>query len=243
VDAPTALLHIFFERLPHFTGIHHFHACMVRFTRTGLANLCGLPRLARLQIILCSIPKSQWVNLLLPSHLVEIHLGYGPNFLVRLPYCIPTFPRMRKLTLRAMRTEDDREPRRAALVLPILPNFPGVTKFVMEGHWGSWGDQFGLGAHDLLPMLREYNGPAQMLRIFLNRATLARLTLNTLGESRITHVLQRNLRSNDILSLTATSSPLDVASFSPLFGILPHLTNLSIIISYGHWDNQSSQVQ
>ncbi|KAJ7304778.1 Fungalysin metallopeptidase-domain-containing protein [Mycena albidolilacea] len=241
VNMQTALLRIFFKRLPHFTGIHHFHACMVRFTRTGLANVCGLPRLARLQIILCSIQKSQWVNLLLPTHLVEMHLGYGPNFLVQLSYRIPSLPRMRKLMLRAMRTEDDREPRRGSLVLPILSKFPGVTNFVMEGNWGGWGDQFGLGAHDLLPMLREYDGPPQMLRIFLNRATLARLTLNSLGESQITDVLQRNLRSSNILSFTATSSPLDVASFSSLFSILPHLTNLSIIISYGHWDNQTSQ--
>jgi hypothetical protein len=116
----------------------------------------------------------------------------------------------------------------------------------MEGRWGRWDDQFELGAHDLLPMLREYDGPAEMLRIFLNRATFARLTLNTntfYWQSRITDVLQGTLPSNTVFSLTDTSSPLDVTAFHSLFNIFRHLTALNITISYGYWDNPTSQVQ
>ncbi|KAJ7868816.1 hypothetical protein B0H14DRAFT_2729023 [Mycena olivaceomarginata] len=265
VDAPTALLNIFFERLPHFAGIHHFHAYIVHFTETGLENLCGLPGLTHLQIILCRIPEPldcaslqlprvtsfgirhvlrpptfcQWVGLLRPTHLVEMHLGFGPHLLMKIPNRIPSFPHVRKLTLYAVPTGETMGPNRGPRVLPILPKFPGVTNFVMEGRWGRWDDQFELGAHDLLPMLREYDGPAEMLRIFLNRATLARLTLNTntfYWQSRITDVLQGTLPSNNVFSLTATSSPLDVTAFHSLFNIFPYLTALNITISYGYWD-------
>ncbi|KAJ7791742.1 hypothetical protein B0H14DRAFT_2624716 [Mycena olivaceomarginata] len=103
-DVVTALLAAFFERLPQFTSIQYFHAYMVRFKQTGLANLCLLPVLSRLEIILgtivepidChslhlgritrfqlrharhSIPHfDSWMCLLRPTQLVEMYLGFG----------------------------------------------------------------------------------------------------------------------------------------------------------------------
>ncbi|KAF7345829.1 L-aminoadipate-semialdehyde dehydrogenase [Mycena venus] len=165
-DTPTALLDIFFERLPHFAGIHHFHAYMVHFTQIGLANLCGLPRLTRLQIIQCRSPEpldcsslelprirafelqhvlyykpalDLWMRLLRRGQLAEVDLAFAPVCLTRIAQNLPVFSHANKLTLRSLRVGDNLMPPALPSVLPILRKFPNATNFVMEGRWGEKG--------------------------------------------------------------------------------------------------------
>ncbi|KAJ7315359.1 hypothetical protein DFH08DRAFT_1040033 [Mycena albidolilacea] len=202
-DVATALLAAFFERLPRFNSIQYFHAYMVRFKQTGLANLCLLPALSRLEIILGTIvepidchslhlghitsfqlrharhsilPLDSWMRLLRPTKLVEMYLGFGSRLFAAIKHNdIPPFPHVRKLTLQALRVGDRIRPLVVSSVLPILSKFMGVEVFVMKGNWTD-SEHESSRFSDSLPILKEYDGPQEMLSILFSRPTLSHIT-------------------------------------------------------------------
>lgn len=59
---PHMLMNAFFERLPRFTGLRRFYAYVIQFTQMGLANLCGLPALADVELFFCAVAAGEHIN-------------------------------------------------------------------------------------------------------------------------------------------------------------------------------------
>ncbi|KAF7345855.1 hypothetical protein MVEN_01607300 [Mycena venus] len=255
-DVATALLAAFFERLPRFTSIQYFHAYMVRFTQTGLVNLCLLPALSRLEIVLgmmvepidCSSlhlgrvtsfrlqharhssPNvvDSWMRFL-SNQRVEMYLGFGPRLFADTARNIPPFPH-------ALRVGDRLRPLNASPVLPILSKFMGVEVFVMEGSW-SVSDHVPSGFSHFLPMLKEYAGPQDMLPILMSRPTLSHITVDWISWPWTMETLRASQPFNGVVSLTANSSRMNSTEFRFLFKIFPFLSVLSLNVAHAQRDS------
>ncbi|KAF7345859.1 L-aminoadipate-semialdehyde dehydrogenase [Mycena venus] len=266
-DLEIALLTAFFERLPRFTSIQYLHAYLVRFTQTGLANLCLLPALSQLEIVLGTMVEpidcsslhlsrvtsfrlqhtrhsspnvvDSWMRLL-PNQLVEMYLGFGPHLFADIAQNIPPFPHVRKLTLRALRIGDRLNPMNASPVLPpILSKFSGVEVFVMEGYWPV-SDHVPSEFSHLLPIVKEYVGLKDMLPILLSQPTLSLITTGWISWPWIMETLCAPQSFNRVVSLTANSSRMDSTEFRFLFEIFPFLSMLNLNITHGQQDRPNS---
>ncbi|KAJ6563819.1 hypothetical protein B0H19DRAFT_73010 [Mycena capillaripes] len=264
LDMATALLTAFFERLPQFTSIRYLHAYMVRFTQTGLENLCLLPALSRLEIILGTIVEpincyslhldrvtsfqlrhahhsipifDSWMRLLRPTQLVELYLGLGSRLFADItPNDIPPFPHVRKLTLQALRVGYRAGPLSASPALPILSKLMGLEVLVMKGQW-SVSDQVPSGFSDSLPMLKEYEGTQDMLPILLPHPTLSHISADWISWPVIMETLHASQPFNGVVSLTASSSLMNPTEFRFLFEIYPFISELNLNIAHGHRDS------
>ncbi|KAF7358686.1 hypothetical protein MSAN_01207600 [Mycena sanguinolenta] len=254
-NVPTPLLTLFFERLARFISIRYFHGFFVRITQTGLANLCRLPVLTCSDIFVCSALEPldfsalqlqhvtnlyiagavksnnslDWMCILRPTQLIEVHLAFSPQLFTEIAHSMPTWPQVKKLTIGRILLGDTLRPPGIPTVLPVLAKFPGVEKFALEGRWNTW-DWVPSTSHSL-PCLQDYTGPAKVLGIFRAHTGLARASIHGVSSSWITETVQESkTRPLSISSLRITSSPLDIPAFNALFDIFPLMVHLDINI-------------
>ncbi|KAJ7826205.1 hypothetical protein B0H14DRAFT_2817711 [Mycena olivaceomarginata] len=230
-------------------------------------NLCLLPALSRLEIILGTIvepidchslhlgritsfqlrharhsipPLDSWMRLLPPDPTRRNVFRIRSRLFADIKHSdIPPFPHVRKLTLQALRVGDRIRPLIASSVLPILSKFMGVEVLVMEGYW-THSEHGPSGFSGPLPILKEYDGPQEMLPILLSRLTLSHITIGWIDWPWIAEMLHASPPSGSIVSLTASSGPITSADFGFLFKIFPFLSELNLNIGHGQRDSPNS---
>ncbi|KAJ7505897.1 hypothetical protein B0H11DRAFT_361378 [Mycena galericulata] len=252
-DTPYILLAPFFERLARLTGLRKLHVRGVRFTQTGVANLCRLPALTDVRIERWDVYAAEpidtnslklgvscfafrqmvtaedsvdlWVPLLRPAHLRELEMVCSPSRFAETLDTLPPFPHVYQLTI-AMNLST------MSQNLFILSKFPGVQIFSMSG-WGELLDGPGprLQASAILPRLREYSGPYQTLPVFLIKSTLTRLTTGYCMPQDFIAQLQGLRAPENLTSLDATFANLDNAAFDTICAFFTRLTELSVKVA------------
>ncbi|KAJ7934768.1 hypothetical protein B0H13DRAFT_2305220 [Mycena leptocephala] len=192
-DTPYTLLYALFERVPCFTGLKRLFAEHAHFTQTGVTNVCRLPTLSRLDLVLCSVAPGEhidpstlglgvsscllkpyihsqdgfdpWVRLLRPEHLRQFQMSYNSRFFSERLHTTPSFPHVHTLSAKI-------DFSKMSQILMSLSKFPAVEVLTLAG-WGTL--PLGLQASGVLPLVRDYTGCTQALPFFLPLSTLRRI--------------------------------------------------------------------
>ncbi|KAJ7185781.1 hypothetical protein C8R46DRAFT_1288858 [Mycena filopes] len=179
-----------------------------------------------------------WIPLLHPERLHSLATHFDPKF-TGPTAAIPFFPNVHTLTTSSQNRV-------------ILSKFPGVRVLNIEGTTGDRVSH-GISAQTppIFPLLREYTGPHQVLRMLTPAATLTHLRTSECSHMGLVATLQ-GIGPNSIVSFHAEFSQLDSAILSTLVGLLPHLTEFLIDIvvdaiepwfARGRWDHSQYELK
>ncbi|KAJ7185931.1 hypothetical protein C8R46DRAFT_1289352 [Mycena filopes] len=249
-DTPYTLLDALFERLAQFTGLKQLRAHHIHFTQARVDILCRLPILPfELGIHRCSVAPGEridpsphglrvsnftlwhshhsddggdhWIPLLHPEHLHSLNTDFDPRCMGR-PDAIPFFPNVHRLTAKLHPTPSQNQ--------IILSKFPAIRILKIEGKPGDLSPGISAQTPPILPLLREYSGPHQILPMLTPAATLAHLRTSQCIRADLITTL-RGMGTNSIVSFHMKFSHLNSATFTTLVELLPHLTELVIHIT------------
>ncbi|KAJ7442900.1 hypothetical protein B0H11DRAFT_2204329 [Mycena galericulata] len=255
-----ALLNVFFDRLPQFTGLTRLYASSLEFTQTGIVNLCKLPALSQVELSQCGVVDGEeihthsltlrvstfesrcdyrrisdiWITLLRPDYLQELTLDR--HSALRKP-AAPCFPNVHTLSLYVDWPEPSQVPY-------ILAKFPGVRVFRTDWCFREVGGQPRQVAA-IFPVLTEYIGHVGGLRVWILSTTLTHVTIKYTCSPREILAELRDPSSLNITSLIVTlapsedddSQPVCNADLDELFILLPRLTEVRISICTEVEDN------
>ncbi|KAF7349167.1 L-aminoadipate-semialdehyde dehydrogenase [Mycena sanguinolenta] len=242
------LISAFFERLPRFTGLERLHADDIRFTRTGITNLCGLPALTYVGVSGWTIPplehmdpaltlrvagflarhgylmNNTWFSLLSRDTLRELEL-YKPLALASSE--VQFFPNVH--TLRIERFSDTIHAVAAFNKLPNLRSFSSPNGDVFSGLTPA-------RESSIFPVLKEYTGAHQNLHIFVQRTTLTHITL--VSRSTFADFITElqgitvfpNITSVAVRFITTSQAAFGEAEIGTLFTLFPNLTELQLTL-------------
>ncbi|KAJ7673715.1 hypothetical protein DFH06DRAFT_749342 [Mycena polygramma] len=248
-----ALLDIFFERMPRFTGLRRLTTKYVDFPQTAMANLCRMPSLTSLDIMHFPAareePEAVPQALELSSFSLRHNIQRGDALAHWIPSLHPQHLRELRLLCRLLRVGDGIE---AIPIFPyvhslsmtmdfstmvhnraIMSKFPAVKVLSLWG-WGEVEDGDGLNSRLELedapfPALEEYSGTHRVLSIFLTRATLTRVTITDGYLPGVIAQLQAGRSPVNITAFTADFfEPVDTFAFGILLRLLPRLTQLCV---------------
>ncbi|KAJ7304857.1 hypothetical protein DFH08DRAFT_976457 [Mycena albidolilacea] len=249
-STPYILLVPFFERLRAFTCLQELSAYGIRFTQSGVTNLCRASALTNLRLENCSITIGEhidtsslslgvarfafhhmvtgaagngdvWLPLLRPECLQELDLTLNPS-LFGDEISIPSFPHVHTFTTTMNLST-------MSYNLSILAKFPAVRTFSTHG-WGQLQDGPDVLAEASFTFLglQQYTGPCETMALFLHRPTLTHLTIGYCSPFALITQLERIGGSNNITSLTASFDNLDIAMLGTICAFFPTLTELRI---------------
>ncbi|KAJ7211546.1 hypothetical protein B0H12DRAFT_387530 [Mycena haematopus] len=248
-------MNTFFERLPRFTGLKRFEAAQIRFTQTGITNLCGLPGLTHVGIFGCSVAPREhidpvvgtlrvtsfvkaaeesmndiWISLLSRDTLRELDFSEA-RALARSE--VRPFPNVQTL-------EIDNFPPIVPDTVALFDKFPNLRTFRNRGYEGVLRHLTPMQASSIFPVLKEYIGAYHNLHIFVPRPTLTHITLTSVGVPfhHIVIELQGITTLPNITSLTALFTTSSLAPFGEmevefLFTLFPNLTKLQLTLMSG----------
>ncbi|KAJ7185810.1 hypothetical protein C8R46DRAFT_1343003 [Mycena filopes] len=256
-DTPYILLDALFERLAQFTGLKQLHAHHIHFTQTRVDILCRLPIVPfELGIYWCSVTPGEridsspralrvsdfilghsrksddgadyWFPLLHPEHLRSLDTEFDSRCIGRTDG-IPLFPNVHKLTAQPHPTPSQNR--------VILSKFPAVRVLNILGMTGELSLGISAQTPPILPLLREYTGPHQVLRMLTPAATLTHLRTSKCSHMGLVTTLQ-GIGPNNIVSFHTSFSLFDSTILGTLVELLPHLTEFVIHIivdAIGPW--------
>ncbi|KAJ7770039.1 hypothetical protein B0H16DRAFT_1517117 [Mycena metata] len=192
-DDPYVLLTGLFDALPSFTHLCNLAFKGVHFTQQHIGNLYLLPNLMALEVEYCSVVLGTAIDttILAPlpiTHFAFTHDASGDN----MDHWVPLLPVDKLVHLRLqlyghvrlfdqIQAGDDftcvkslQMPSLGSLSRPwtrILSKFPAVESLILDQHFAC-----DVPPHapisDVLPSLREYQGPSTLLHFFLASPTL-----------------------------------------------------------------------
>ncbi|KAJ7246877.1 hypothetical protein B0H12DRAFT_1324979 [Mycena haematopus] len=248
-EPPHVLMDAFFERLPLFTGLERLCSNLIRFTRTGITNLCELPRLSHVELFGSTVAPGEhidpaavtlrvasflsrydyhmnefWISLLSRDTLRELEFS-NPLALAR-PEVQP-FPNVHTL-----RVNDSHY--MAHDTLAIYNKFPNLR--TLQSNYGVLRNLTPAEESSIFPVLKEFIGAYQNLHIFLQRPTLTHITVDAGFPFRnLATELQGVTALPNITSLTVrfTTSAQTVfgkTEIDTLFTLFPNLANLEITL-------------
>ncbi|KAJ7246881.1 hypothetical protein B0H12DRAFT_1125627, partial [Mycena haematopus] len=240
----------FFERLPHFTGLERLYTDRIRFTQTGITNLCGLPRLTHVELFGSTVAPGEhiypaavtlhvasflsrydyhmngiWISLLSRDTLRELEFS-NPLALARSE--VRPFPNVQRFKMNDF-------PSMVRDIVPIFHKFPNLRIFQSD-YRGVLRNLTHAQESSIFPVLKEFIGAYQNLHIFLQRPTLTHITLDAGFPFRnLATELQGMTALPNITSLTArfTTSALDAfgkTEIDTIFNLFPNLTNLHLTL-------------
>ncbi|KAJ6486704.1 hypothetical protein C8R45DRAFT_1074548 [Mycena sanguinolenta] len=241
------------ERLRFWTSPriapHRLDARDIRFTRTGITNLCGLPALTSLEIL--------GVTILNPEHVDPALTLRVARFTMRLPYQYMEdiwFTLLSRDTLRELdlprtlvlaRSDVGPFPNVHSLRTDRLPDMIHVVEtFNKFPNLRSFSNPNGHGFRNLTPAqessifpgLKKYTGVHQNLRIFGQRDTLTHITLvsNPTFADFITELhgitTLPNIAFFAGVFITSDQVAFDKAEIGTLFTLFPNLTELQLTL-------------
>ncbi|KAF7336035.1 L-aminoadipate-semialdehyde dehydrogenase [Mycena sanguinolenta] len=243
------LITAFFERMPHFTGLERLHADGIRFTRTGTINLCGLPalrylevsgrttliqehvdpavtlRVANMKMRLDYPTENAWFSVLSRDTLRELNLPYA---LALAKSDVTPFPNVRTL-----RTGGLPDMIHAVQIFSKFPNLRSFSSPYGDTLWNLTPAQ----ELSIFPVLEEYTGTHQNLRIFVQRGTLTRITL--VSRPAFTDFITElqgitalpNITFLAVRFRTTARDTFDKAEIEALFTLFPYLTELQLTLT------------
>jgi hypothetical protein len=243
-------MNAFFERLPRFTGLQRFYADVIQFTQMGLANLCGLPTLAHVELSFCAAAAGEdinpgsltlgvatfitrydyhmndlWISVLSHDSLRELNFS---NLLVLSKPGVLPFPNVQTLTVNSL-------PIRTSDTLAILAKFPAVRVF-SSVYTAVLRNLTPAQESSIFPVLEEYTGACENLYIFVKRPTLTRITVEAaspcsklLAELRGVTALP-NISSLTVRFITSSENHFGQAQIDALFTLFPRLTELQLTL-------------
>ncbi|KAF8142189.1 hypothetical protein K438DRAFT_2030208 [Mycena galopus ATCC 62051] len=244
--SPHILMDTFFERLPQFTGLQQLAAHNIRFTQTGVQNLCSLPALTHVELVNPTVHpreyirpgsltlrvatfiigegnmKNLWLSLLSRDTLQELHF---PDLIPLANPGVLPFPSVHTLTVHSLPKEK--------LVTIVLTKFPRVRVFSTNSVLEDLTPSEEL---TILPFLKQYTGSPKNLHIFVQRVSLTHITFSTACSF---HIFLAELEGvtmlPNIVALTAsfrTSSGngFGKAEIETLFALFPGLTEFQLIL-------------
>ncbi|KAF8174604.1 hypothetical protein K438DRAFT_2023062 [Mycena galopus ATCC 62051] len=247
---PHVLMNAFFDRLLKFVALERFYTDRIRFTQIGMASLCALPRLARVEAFGCTVAPGEqippgsctlrvsslvtrydyhmndlWISLMSRDTLTELDLS--DLSAVAKPNVAP-FPSVRTLKMNDF-------PPTTHITLAILAAFPGVRTFASD-YRGVLRNLTPAQAASVFPVLADYTGACENLHIFTQRPTLTRIALdagfpfrNLVAELQGVHALP-NITSLTARFATAADEPFGEAELGALFTLFPSLTELQLTL-------------
>ncbi|KAK7028738.1 hypothetical protein R3P38DRAFT_2937972 [Favolaschia claudopus] len=246
-DSPSALINLFFLRIPAFIHLATFRAYNLIFTHIALRNLCTLPALTQLEVVACvvtgwvdepnfnlhqlitarlgpspraSSPLDPWIRLIDADHLVDLSLTIPADFWATIAQYIPTFPCLTRLELLSRKCPS----LPISTLVSLLVKFPSVTDLSLGGNWYfSYQAQY----CDVLPSIQRFFGTFEFLPLIIGRPTLTRIGSSCPGSYWLQRVSAMDTESN-VTSLTLYSYPLDLAEFCLLSKVFPALTCLDL---------------
>ncbi|KAK7042787.1 hypothetical protein R3P38DRAFT_2892211 [Favolaschia claudopus] len=169
-----------------------------------------------------------WLQLLRLDQIAELHLAFAGRLFPDLALTFPVLSSVRSLTLHTLRVGVTWSPANVSAVLAILPKFPGVEIFRMEGRWWQ-ADRcsFEPIPESTLPVIKEYDGPLAMLAVLLARPTLRRVTTHNMFDKQL-----YTFNVPNVISFTASYLFLKMLDFPELLKTFPLLKDLDVEFPY-----------
>ncbi|KAJ7156167.1 hypothetical protein C8R46DRAFT_1226402 [Mycena filopes] len=248
VDDPYVLLTALFDTLPSFAGLRDLTLERVHFTQRRVEQLCLIPNLARLELDVCDVAENQtidaavlpslgvshfkvthyfgdlsdWFPLLCRDKLVglDIEVADSTLFFNQLHAGDP-WPHVKTLRIRTS----------SGPLRDILSKFPALETLVLSIHDYA-ADLSAIS--DILPLLREYTGPASSLAPFLSCPALRRVIVPlwwTENSSDIPAYFRAFVCPNNVTSLRAGFHWFDHMHVTGLGLVFPHLVELHLEVS------------
>jgi hypothetical protein len=240
------LMNAFFERLPKFTGLQRLYADRIQFTQSGLANLCKLPTLARMELTGCTLAAGEYIN---PGSLT-LRVA---TFITRYDYVMSdlwisllsrdslrelNFSNLRALTkpgvlpFQNVQTLTVNDTMRDILI--IVTKFPGVRVF-SNMYTGVLENLTPLQEASIFPVLEDYTGDYGNLHIFVERPTLTHISTDARSWTRFRTELRGvtalpNITSLSVAIDTSSENLFGQAEVDALFTLFPRLTKLELTL-------------
>ncbi|KAJ7147170.1 hypothetical protein C8R43DRAFT_543616 [Mycena crocata] len=232
-EDPYALLTPFFEFLPRFVNLKSFNAFTVHFSSVTLARFFLLPALSSVSIDMCVLARPEevleappkvlnltrflicntedqidwWFRALCPDALrvvaVDMSGSYDQRFFFEMQPTFPFLPNVHTLTLSLGKMV-------APLHLITLSKFPGVKRLKLL----KWHHLNGmvpvakppeLGDSELCPLLQEYIGPFEILKLLPIPAGLRRVIIDHCALDEFLAAMRVVSTSNEIQQLEITT--------------------------------------
>ncbi|KAJ6457364.1 hypothetical protein C8R45DRAFT_1221933 [Mycena sanguinolenta] len=266
VEDSYILLRAFFDVLPRFTALRHLALTRVHFTQSGLKQLGLLRSLIKLEVDLCGLADGavidtgeltplhithftfqhhniaercveHWVPLLNPLMLTHVDLAYNEGVLAQIVQATATFPCVKSLKI-TMR-----------LSLPswtrILAKFPATEVLdINPFEYGTVSEPY-TPLRELLPALREYTGPEELLQFLVPIPTLRRVSVSTWSPQSLDDIVQfakLTGTATSVSSLQVKVSDMPTNEFEVvcvMCSVFPSVQELYLEISKSPWYNDS----
>ncbi|KAK7050229.1 hypothetical protein R3P38DRAFT_2503868 [Favolaschia claudopus] len=186
------LMKAFFAAIPKFTALQNFYADRIQFTQTGLTNLCALPALRLVDLSACTLANGEHIdaasltlrvenfttscydsqmNDLWNSLLSRATLRYLDFADLRSVKDLQPFPNVHTLRVREF-------PMMPYDIFSFFSKFPNVRIFRSD-YCGVVRNLSVAQEASIFPILEEYSGAYENLRIFVLRPTLTHIKLDS----------------------------------------------------------------
>jgi hypothetical protein len=247
-----------FARLPRFSGLRRIYALKVEFNQTSIESLCSLPNLKHLLVEQCWVDHECRIDissltLKLSSFVFRDVKERGrPGDATHWPLMLDRHS-LRELDAAPCRKlfdlgNDNEEHEGEASLSNYFPNvsklsvgmcykdipanvkvlakFPAVRTLSLES-WGSRDVPEALAAN-ILPVLAEYTGSYDTLRMVFPRATLVHLTVTICEAWELIAELKAIPLLNTVTTLDLTLYSVTNVDFNTIVGFFPQLVELRI---------------
>ncbi|KAJ6498888.1 hypothetical protein C8R45DRAFT_1210775 [Mycena sanguinolenta] len=250
-DSPYILIAPFFESLEKFTRLRSLHAEEIHFTQSAVASLCRAPAITDIQLVRCKVAVGEhidttslclgvsrfalcdlrideigrlWIPLLRPECLRELRCNpriFGGNVAAA-----PVFPLVHTLSTTVNFPDST-----MSYVFSVLSKFPAVEILSMDISMINPEIQphFPVPPSTVLPVLRQYTGPLEMMALFLPRSTLTHLVILRCNFNVLREELNM-IQTSNILSLHVSLNDFDKESIGFIRPSFPRLKELHVRI-------------
>ncbi|KAJ6486698.1 hypothetical protein C8R45DRAFT_995566 [Mycena sanguinolenta] len=244
-----ALISAFFERLRRFTGLERLYAHDIQFTRAGITNLCGLPALTHLELSGRTELKGEHVDPALTLRVASFTMTLDNHIMKKAWFSVLSRDTLRELGLYYSHVVAESDvapfPNVHTLRMNGFPDMINTVKIFskfpnLRSFWNNYGDVLQeltpAQESSIFPILKEYTGTYLNLHIFVQRATLTRITLlSGLFFTDLITQLQGiialpNIASLTVPFITSAEAAFGEAEIEILFSLFPNLAELQLTL-------------
>ncbi|KAK7059965.1 hypothetical protein R3P38DRAFT_3384555 [Favolaschia claudopus] len=242
------LMKAFFAAIPKFTALQKFYADRIQFTQTGLTNLCALPALRLVDLSSCTVANGEHIDTASLTLRVESFTSCYDYQMNDLWDSLLSRTTLRYLDFADLKSVKDLQPFPSVHTLklrefPMMPydifsffsRFPNLRIFRSE-YYGVLRNLSPAQEASIFPILEEYTGAYENLRIFILRPTLTHIELDSgfsvqnLLKTVLGHTSFPNITSFKARFTSDVTEEFSQMEFNALLTLFPLLSTLDLTL-------------